>query len=46
MRRLLAGVLAALLLLAGCAPGEKKPDPAPTAPTTPPRDLPAALPIG
>ena len=37
MRRLLAGMMAGLVLLAGCAPGEKKPDPAPTAPTAPPR---------
>ena len=44
MRRLLAGMMAGLVLLAGCAPGEKKPDPAPTAPTAPPRDLPPADP--
>lgn len=44
MRRLLAGMMAGFVLLAGCAPGEKRPSPDPTAPTAPPRDLPPADP--
>ncbi|MFT3888279.1 MAG: penicillin-binding transpeptidase domain-containing protein [Arachnia sp.] len=42
MRRLLAGAMAGLMLLSGCAPGEPKPAPSPSVTTTPPKDLPAA----